>query len=47
MEQAAEKKVCPARKWTKRVGWGAFLFFFIKGLGWLIVPAVLAYYYSN
>jgi hypothetical protein len=30
-------------KWTKRVGMAAFLFFLIKGLLWLIVPAIVAY----
>jgi len=30
------------RLWAKRLGVWAFLFFFIKGLLWLIVPAVIA-----
>ena len=33
-----------AVKWTKRFGLAAFLFFLIKGLLWLIVPALVAYY---
>lgn len=28
--------------WLKRLGVGGFLFFLIKGLLWLMVPAVLA-----
>lgn len=28
--------------WLKRIGIGGFLFFLIKGLLWLTVPAVLA-----
>lgn len=24
-------------KWLKRIGWGGFLFFLIKGLLWLVV----------
>ena len=28
-------------KWIKRFGVAGFLFFFIKGLLWLVVPAVL------
>lgn len=28
--------------WLKRLGIGGFLFFLIKGLLWLAVPAVLA-----
>jgi hypothetical protein len=31
-------------RWTKRVGMAAFLFFLVKGLLWLIVPAVVAYF---
>ncbi|MFN6964565.1 MAG: alanyl-tRNA synthetase [Pyrinomonadaceae bacterium] len=31
-------------KWSKRVGLAAFLFFLIKGLLWLIVPAAVAYF---
>ena len=36
-----------ALKWTKRFGLAAFLFFLIKGLLWLIVPAVIAYFALN
>ena len=36
-----------ALKWTKRFGLAAFLFFLIKGLLWLIVPAVIAYFAIN
>jgi hypothetical protein len=32
-----------AKSWTKRVGAAAFLFFLVKGLLWLIVPAIVAY----
>jgi hypothetical protein len=31
-------------RWTKRVGLAAFLFFLVKGLLWLIVPTVIAYF---
>ena len=37
-------KRCPARKWTKRAGIIAFLFFLGKGVVWLGVAAVSAYY---
>lgn len=33
-----------AERWTKRVGLAAFLFFLIKGILWLIVPAIVAYF---
>jgi hypothetical protein len=36
-----------ALKWTKRFGLAAFLFFLIKGLLWLIVPALIAYFAWN
>ena len=41
------KRKCPARKWTKRVGVIAFLFFLGKGLVWLGVLAAGAYYALN
>ncbi|MBX3281772.1 MAG: hypothetical protein KF756_04765 [Acidobacteria bacterium] len=44
MSDSKEKLTCPARKWTKRVGIIAFLFFLGKGLVWLGVVAAGAYY---
>jgi hypothetical protein len=35
----APPRLAPA--WLKRLGVGGFLFFLIKGLLWLLVPAVL------
>jgi hypothetical protein len=35
------RKGCLAR-WIARVGIAGFLFFLIKGLAWLIVPAAIA-----
>jgi len=43
-QQEPRKRTCPARKWTKRFGIVAFLFFLIKGLAWLIVPGLIAYF---
>ena len=43
IEQSSEKK-CPARKWAKRAGVVAFLFFLGKGLIWLGLLAAGAYY---
>lgn len=31
-------------RWGRRAGAAAFLFFFLKGLAWLVVPALLAYW---
>jgi hypothetical protein len=33
--------------WLKRLGIAGFLFFFIKGVLWLIVPAVLVWWGAN
>jgi len=47
MEDAQDKqgsKPGAAAKWTKRFGAAAFLFFLIKGLLWLLVPALIAYF---
>ena len=42
-----EKTESPARKWTKRAGTIAFLFFLGKGLVWLGAIAAGAYYTFN
>ena len=47
MQEDASKRKCPARKWTKRAGIIAFLFFLGKGLIWLGVLAAGAYYTFN
>lgn len=38
----AEKAVarCPLPAWARRLGLLGFLFFFVKGLLWLVVPAL-------
>lgn len=43
-EPKLAKKKCPAVRWVKRFGVAGFLFFFFKGLLWLIVPALVAYF---
>jgi hypothetical protein len=47
MSEEPRKRKCPAVSWTRRFGVAAFLFFLIKGLLWLIIPAVAAYYALN
>jgi hypothetical protein len=47
MQEDARDKNCPARKWTKRAGIIAFLFFLGKGLVWLAIFAIGAYYSLN
>ena len=41
MNQALVQPRLP-QAWLKRLGVGGFLFFLIKGLLWLLVPAALA-----
>jgi hypothetical protein len=47
MQDEIEGKRCPARSWVKRFGVAGFVFFLVKGLLWLIVPAVVAYFSLN
>jgi hypothetical protein len=47
MEDVQEKKKCPAKTWVKRFGAAGFIFFLVKGLLWLLVPAVIAYFSLN
>ena len=47
MTDEPNKMTCHARKWTKRAGIIAFLFFLGKGLLWLGLLAVGAYYSFN
>jgi hypothetical protein len=44
MQEEGSSTSSTAERWTKRVGLAAFLFFLIKGLLWLIVPAIVAYF---
>lgn len=44
MDQEKKTGNAPAVKWTKRFGLAAFLFFLIKGLLWLIIPGLIAYF---
>ena len=47
MHREPEDMACPARKWTKRAGLIAFVFFLGKGLVWLGIAAAGAYYTFN
>jgi hypothetical protein len=38
------KQTNPFASWVKRFGVAGFLFFLIKGLLWLIVPALIGYF---
>lgn len=33
--------------WIKRLGVAGFMFFLVKGLLWLIVPALIAYFSTS
>jgi uncharacterized membrane protein len=39
---AATPKACPLPKWTRRLGAAGILFFLIKGLLWILIPALAA-----
>jgi hypothetical protein len=36
-----------AATWIRRIGFWGFLFFLVKGLLWLIVPALVAFWAAN
>lgn len=41
MEQKGQKSL---KSYAKKFGFWGFMFFFVKGLLWLIVPAVIAWF---
>jgi len=43
-EVAATPAKCPLPKWGRRIGAAAIVFFLIKGLAWLVVPALLVWW---
>lgn len=47
MSEELPKTKCPAKTWVKRFGAAGFVFFLVKGLLWLIVPALVAYFSLN
>jgi len=44
MDTKSNETKSVAMKWTKAAGWAAVLFFLVKGLMWLVVPAIVAYF---
>jgi hypothetical protein len=34
-------------KWIKRLGFWGFMFFLVKGLLWLLIPALIAFWASS
>ncbi|HEY0462547.1 MAG TPA: hypothetical protein VGC97_25665 [Pyrinomonadaceae bacterium] len=47
MNEEADKKNSRAAHWVRRFGVAGFLFFLIKGLLWLIIPALITYFSIN
>ncbi|MBK8809761.1 MAG: alanyl-tRNA synthetase [Acidobacteria bacterium] len=45
MNEKPQDEKADVATWLKRVGVIGFLFFLIKGLLWLIVPALIYYFY--
>jgi hypothetical protein len=39
--EKTEQEKSPKRSWWKRLGWGAFIFFLLKGIFWLVGGAAL------
>lgn len=44
MHEQSQKEKHSGAGWIKRFGVAGFLFFLIKGLLWLIIPALAAYF---
>ncbi|MEZ5427398.1 MAG: hypothetical protein R2747_14095 [Pyrinomonadaceae bacterium] len=44
MQDEHPKKQFPVNRWIKRFGVAGFMFFLIKGLLWLIIPALAVYF---
>lgn len=44
MDERPRKRKCPAVGWVKRFGVAGLLFFLVKGILWLLVPALIAYF---
>ncbi|MBA3633255.1 MAG: alanyl-tRNA synthetase [Acidobacteria bacterium] len=44
MQESPRKRKFSDAGWVKRFGVAGFLFFLIKGLLWLIIPALAAYF---
>lgn len=44
MHEQSDKNKNRLVEWVKRFGIAGFMFFLIKGLLWLIVPALIAYF---
>jgi len=44
MPESQKKKKLTAIEWIKRFGVAGFLFFLIKGLLWLAIPALAVYF---
>lgn len=43
-EEPKEINKSAIQKWVKRFGFYGFMFFLVKGLLWLTVPALIAYF---
>ena len=46
-ESQYDERRCPLPCWMARLGLAGVLFFLVKGLLWLAVPAALAYWAAN
>jgi hypothetical protein len=44
VQEVTQEQQSKMVRWLKRLGLAGFLFFLIKGLLWLIVPGLIAYF---
>ncbi len=44
MEEESPKKENPGAKWIKRFGFAGFMFFFIKGMLWIVLFIAATYF---
>jgi hypothetical protein len=47
IEASYDKHQMSVAKWIKRLGFWGFLFFLVKGLLWLLVPALVAFWATS
>jgi hypothetical protein len=44
VESAGQSKI---GKWIKRLGFWGFMFFLVKGLLWILIPALIAFFATS
>ncbi len=47
MHPASTSRGSTLKRWVKKLGFWGFLFFLVKGLLWLTIPALIAFFAAN